>query len=66
MTERFATGAISTPILQPALIDQPDSFDFKGRRVTVADLKGKDLQEAAEIFGKQIEANNELLKLLNS
>lgn len=55
-----------SPIIQSTLIDQPDSFEFKGRRVTVADLKGNDLREAAEIFGKQIEANNELLKLLDS
>lgn len=53
------------PTVQPVVINQSDSFDFKGRQVTVADLRGDELREAAEIFGKQIIESNKLLQLLD-
>lgn len=56
-----------TIVSQPlAVVDQPGSFEFKGRRVTVAELTGDELREAARHIENEIKQSLDMFKLLDS
>lgn len=59
-------GQPSLTIHPIAAVDQPGSFDFKGRRVTVAELTGDELREAARQVENEIKQSLDMFKLLDS
>jgi transposase-like protein len=57
------------PIMAKApteLIDKPGSFDFKGRRVTIAELNGDELREAAVHLENEIQQSLKMFEVLDS